>query len=337
MAIYYKLLKLNRLVKNHRVKFIGIAIFHFLRKRHIYLNIDPVYNCNLRCKMCNFSEPGFIPKNKKMTRDDIDRIAKIIFKQTLRLQIGCAAEPTVYKDFIYIIKKGKEYGIPNIALTTNANLLNEEKIKDIVTSGLQEIIISMHGVKKETYEYFMENANFDKFVINLHLLDSEKKKQNSNLPNIRINYPYNEDNYKDLNYFFDIFGNITIKWLQIRPIRKMGESNYNKFDISKISNEMTTILDNLQKEAKLRNITLLRPDLSKLQINNTNNTSEIIRTALYRYISPDIFWESNFNKDTETYYSYCKRKKWIKYLLKMAFTRKSKISTSTDSLNYDII
>ena len=58
----YKLLKLNRKIKNYRIKFIAIWLLHVLNKRYLAVNLDPVLACNLRCKMCYFTDKEYVKK-----------------------------------------------------------------------------------------------------------------------------------------------------------------------------------------------------------------------------------------------------------------------------------
>ena len=95
--------------------------------------------------------------------DDIELIAETIFKRALKLQIGCGTEPTLYKGLAKIVALGKQYKVPYISITTNANLLDEAKIETLLKAGLDEFTISLHGVHKESYEAFMKKASYEKF------------------------------------------------------------------------------------------------------------------------------------------------------------------------------
>ncbi len=334
---FYKLLKINRLIKNHRIKFLGILIFHLLRKPYIYLNIDPILKCNLKCRMCYFSDANNPKKSDvKLSRLDIDRMSELIFKRVLKLQIGCGAEPTVYKDFTYLIEKGKQYNVQNISLTTNANLLNETLINKLIDTGLDEIIISLHGIRKRTYEYFMKNASYEKFVKNIKLIDKIKKIKKVNYPNIRINYTVNEDNIDDLNYFFDLFDKIKISTFQIRPIQEIGKSEYNNFSIANKINELKSVIDKLSEECKKRSIVFLAPDLKIKNTEKSSNFSSLIRIAVYKYVSPNVFLDKNFKWREESYEDYCKRKKYTRQLFRYIFTKRKSMITTDKSLNYDI-
>ena len=94
----YKILRLGTKIKSTRLKLFGIWLLHCSHKRYIGIFLDPILACNLRCKMCYFSDPE---KRKtyrgSFTQEDITRIAQSLFHRALKLQIGCGAEPTLYK------------------------------------------------------------------------------------------------------------------------------------------------------------------------------------------------------------------------------------------------
>jgi len=335
---FYKALKLNRVIKNHRVKFLALALLHIFKQRHLVLNFDPALHCNLRCKMCHFSDPEQV-KNLKgiFKKEEIDRIAELIFDRAIKLQIGCAAEPTIYKNFAEVIKLGKEHGVPHVSLTTNGNLLDEKSIREIVEAQLDEMILSVHGIKKETYEYFMDRASFEKFKEVIHTVDRIKKERNSILPKIRINYTVNKHNLEDLAHFFELFGDIDVETLQVRLIQNLGDTAYKDFSLNEKEDQLRDILWNLQSSCKEKGITFLVPDLNPISNKENKNLSSAIYEATGRYISPQVFWNKDFNWKNETYDEYCKRKGWTKFLLNNALKSKDKLQTFTRVLNYDVI
>lgn len=106
MISIYKLMKMNRYMKSHQLKFALILFANILNLRHLFVRFDPVIACNLRCKMCYFSNDEFRKQNGGIFSEaEINRLAKYIFPKTLQLVIGCSAEPTLYKDFTEIVQK----------------------------------------------------------------------------------------------------------------------------------------------------------------------------------------------------------------------------------------
>ena len=67
----------------------------------------------------------------------------------MKLQIGCGAEPSLYKYNEKLIVLAKEYGVPQISYTTNGSLLDFDKIK----SGKLKLV-----EKNFSLDYFLENS-----------------------------------------------------------------------------------------------------------------------------------------------------------------------------------
>ena len=167
---FYRLLKLFGKLKSPKARLLGLYVMHTARRRYIGIYLDPVLSCNFRCKMCYFSDEE---KRKEMhgilSEQDMETIAKALFHHALKLQIGCGAEPSLYKNLTGIVRLGKQYNVPYISLTTNGNLLTKEQLFSMAEAGLDEITLSTHGIRKETYEHLMTNGKYDLF---LQLLDN---------------------------------------------------------------------------------------------------------------------------------------------------------------------
>lgn len=58
----YKILKLNNLIKNHRIKFFGLWLLNVANQRYLSIQFDPVLACNLKCKMCYFTDKEYVKK-----------------------------------------------------------------------------------------------------------------------------------------------------------------------------------------------------------------------------------------------------------------------------------
>ncbi|MBV7270085.1 radical SAM protein [Winogradskyella luteola] len=328
----YKLLKLNRRIKSHRVKFLALYVLHKLNKRYLAVNLDPVMACNLRCKMCYFTDADYVKTLKGQFKDqDLDLVAKAIFNRALKLQIGCGTEPTLYKNLPKIVRLGKQYNVPYISLTTNANLLTEEKIEELLIAGLNEFTISLHGVTKESYESFMKKASYEKFQNAFAAFRTLKARYDFK---VRINYTFNKDNFYELEDFFKHFDASGFDILQLRPIQKIGNTEYNDFDISSLEKDYTGLVSKIRANCAENNITLMAPN--KLEKLKDENTSSFIFDYTFCYISPNKFWKDGFNWRAETFNTYSKKIGWSQLLLSNVFKSKSHLRTLSNKLNYEI-
>lgn len=324
---------------NIRLKFAILATLHLLRKRYIGVYIDPILACNLRCKMCYFSDPE---KQKEMkgslNRKEIEAFARSLFGYALRLQIGCGAEPTLSKETLHLIELGKAYKIPFISLITNGNLLSYEDIKSYAQAGLNELTLSLHGTTRNTYEYLMERGCFDKF---LHLLEGadKVKKQYPSLQ-IRINYTLNEDNLADLTLLPQLIAPYTIDKVQIRPVQKIGESVYNNFSMQQLIDNYETIIAPVQKQLIDRKITLLCPSKEKMAITHQppRKLDMLFEEFTYYYLSPKSWGKEDIDFRTTSFYTYASQRRVLQQILKAIAmpnnTYQEKDANTTKKLNY---
>ncbi len=325
----YSVLKANRLIKNPVIKGLMIWLLHILGKRYICIFFDPVLACNLRCRMCYFSDEEKRKSFKgHFVQEDLPRIAEVIFSRALKLQIGCGAEPSIFKYNAELVSLGKQYRVPYISCTTNANLLTEEEIYKLLDAGLDEFTISLHGVEKHTYEDLMQGASYEKFLSTLTQISRAKNKH----PNfkLRINFTVNEQNIKELSNFFDVFGDIKIDVLQVRPIQDIGgEMKFieNKARFNAEFNEITLAL---KSECAKRGIIYVAP--LHLEENPKPNKSSSVMDMVYWYINPRSFG-NGIDWRNETFRQYCKRTHYSRNLFKNIFAKKQ---FRDNQLNYEI-
>jgi len=315
----YKLQLINKAIKSEFIKNSGIWIFHILNFRYLTLYLDPVLSCNLRCRSCYFSdEEQRKTLNGAFKKEDIEQIAKAVFRRTLRLQIGCGAEPAIFKYNSELIQQAKTYGVKYISITSNANLLTAAKIDELLKAGLDELTISIHGVKKHSYEYLMVNASYEKLKEVLHNLTEAKQ----NYPDfkLRLNYTINNLNVDELNGFFDEFGFCNFDILQLRALRDIGgeiKSVETDEAFNLVLNENVTFL---KKECKKRNILLLEPD----KFEESESNGKEIKNFAYGYISPKTFIHNDFDWRNETFNQFSKRTGYSFQLLKSLFNKEKR-------------
>jgi len=332
MNIYF-LLKLYQRIKIPVVKRLGIFILHITGKRYLGIFTDPDLSCNLRCKMCYFSDPEKRNTMKGVfKKEDLSKIAGALFHRALKLQIGCGAEPSLFPYNKELILLGKKYKIPYISMTTNANLFSDDDWQELTNAGIDEFTLSLHGVTKETYEYFMSGASYEKLQKALKALTVLKETRPK--LKIRLNYTINKDNLKELQNFFDAFGEYKFDILQLRPIQPLGDTEYKDFSWDEIFNLYDPIIENLKRQCRAGGITCIAPSKADL-LREVRGNSPIVKMT-YCYINPRYVWRSNFNPEIDTYESYAKKKQLSKTFFKNIFHPGKSVEDETRHLNYEL-
>lgn len=320
------------MIKNHRIKFFGLWLLHTFNKRYLAVNLDPVMACNLRCKMCYFTDEDYVKTLKgKFKSEELNQIASKIFSRALKLQIGCGTEPTLYKDLPSIVRLGKQYKVPYISLTTNANLLNKEIIESLLKAGLDEFTISLHGVTKESYEGFMQKASYEKFHNSFNAFRELKDKYHFK---VRINYTFNKDNFYELSEIFKHFNGDSFDILQIRPIQNIGNTEYYDFDLDSLRGDYPKTIQEIKNNCKSNSIILLAPN--EIPIKTKRNNSSLIFDYTFCYISPNNFWKEGFNWQEESFNKFAKKIGWGKLLFSNIFKSKTKLKSFSNRLNYEV-
>jgi len=318
MQSVYKLIRLNRVVRNHRIKFAAVLLAHSLKLRHLFLRFDPVMACNLRCRMCYFSNDEYVRQIRgQFSQAEVERIAELFFPLTLQLVIGCGTEPTLYHDFPRLVRIAKRYRIPFVGFTTNAQMISEAQLGEFVDDKLDELTVSVHGVRKETYEHFMSNASYGTLHTNLLALERVKRDKRSTLPRLRINYTVNAENLGELPEFFQTFGEYSISALQVRPINDFG-GEYRTMLRGEDMAAYSAIVRELGNECRKRGITYLA-NLDDPQFLEPNTTSVILQ-AVRRHITPQIVWKPEFDWRNESYGDFCRRTKWSANLRRLIYS-----------------
>lgn len=130
----------------------------------IYL--ETTNNCNAKCYSCpriKMKRPIGVMAWQLFT-EIIDKLKKyrgLYF--TLHIDGEPLMDPLLFNRIKYIKKNLKK---AKIHFNTNVVLMNEDKIKKILDSGLDSITFSLDGTTKEVYEKVKTGLNFEKTINN---------------------------------------------------------------------------------------------------------------------------------------------------------------------------
>lgn len=333
----YRLMKWNRWLGSHRLKFAAIWAAHVLKRRHLFVRCDPVMGCNLDCAMCYFSDPDYRRQHKgRLTLEDYQRIGDLLFSRTYQLVIGCAAEPSLHPAFTELVALAKRSGIPAVGLVTNGQRLGEEHLTALLDAGLDELTVSVHGVIRKTYERFMVGASYERLHQMLHAFSLLKRERGARRPSLRLNYTVNSENLAELERFFEVYGRYEIRTIQLRPIMEFGGRFNRRLEATDLDRYRRVVRE-LRAECHRQEIVLLAnaadPRYESLKGHH------LVLDGVYRYVSPEVVWKEDFRWREETYDDYCRRIGWSRHLLKLALSRREDLEHAASfrqSLKYEI-
>jgi len=128
------------------------------------IQIEGVFACNASCIMCPVHAPSERKKGVmklELFKEIIDKLEP--YKEKInKVDLWGLGESLMDKKLHLKIKYAKEKGFKGLAIATNVELLDEETAIKLFEAGLDTIIFSIDGIKKETHEGIREDLNFDR-------------------------------------------------------------------------------------------------------------------------------------------------------------------------------
>lgn len=154
----------------------------FLFGKPYFMILDTISFCNLECPCCPTGKHLDTRTKTVMSFQQFSKILNIFKKYLKEIALFNWGEPLLNPNITEIIKEIKKYNI-NCSLSTNLNInLSDEKITELVSSGLDYLICSIDGITQESYEKYRKKGNFKKAFDNLKLLVQKKKDLKSEKP-----------------------------------------------------------------------------------------------------------------------------------------------------------
>lgn len=136
----------------------------------IYLLIEPISSCNLRCVMCFQIDETFNKSQEFMGKMDIELFYKIIDQAcvggTKALTLASRGEPTLHPQLSEMLDYCKDKFF-ELKINTNATLLNEKLIHKILQSSVTDMVFSVDSYQKDEYESIRVRGIFENVLNNI--------------------------------------------------------------------------------------------------------------------------------------------------------------------------
>ncbi|NJB67076.1 MoaA/NifB/PqqE/SkfB family radical SAM enzyme [Desulfobaculum xiamenense] len=130
--------------------------------------VETVLGCNLRCRECAVGSGLVRRRHGMMSYGDYERIAERIRPFSRYLYLHLWGEPMLNPDIIAMIRHASAYTATNIS--TNGNTLDARKARELITSGVTDIIVSIDGVSQEVYSAYRVKGEVERALASLVML-----------------------------------------------------------------------------------------------------------------------------------------------------------------------
>jgi radical SAM protein with 4Fe4S-binding SPASM domain len=193
-----------------------------------YVQIEPVGQCNLSCKMCPINFRDDKPLHGKQKFMHFELFTSLIdqFDNLSSLHLQGLGEPMLHPRFFDMVGYAVQKGV-RVTTNTNLTLLNQRRALQCVTSGLDGVYFSIDGAKKETYENIRVNARFDKVLANLELLGQTKAHHKQSLPHLKMVMVIMRQNLAELPELVDLAARYRVEEVYVQQLsHDFGEASF---------------------------------------------------------------------------------------------------------------
>ena len=164
-----------------------------------YVQIEPVGQCNLRCRMCaiQFRRDG--PPHGPPAFMDFDVFVRIVGEMTRlkRLHLQGLGEPFMHPRFFDMVRHASDRGI-RVTSNSNMTLLGDRRAEQCLNSGLAELHVSIDGATAATYESIRVRARYARVRRNLAHLTALQRQRGLSRPRIVIVFVLMRRNFEEL-------------------------------------------------------------------------------------------------------------------------------------------
>lgn len=144
-----------------------------------FVSIEPANFCNLRCPQCP-TGIGHNKSKKMLTIEEFSTILSFLPDTIHTIQFYFQGEPLLNPQLADMVAIAHKKNIVCI-ISTNAQLLTEETARKLISSGLDKIIISLDGLRQETYSQYRKGGRVDKAVYAIQYLSKQKRLLQANI------------------------------------------------------------------------------------------------------------------------------------------------------------
>jgi wyosine [tRNA(Phe)-imidazoG37] synthetase (radical SAM superfamily) len=164
-----------------------------------YFEIETIRACNAKCIICTIDE--WENKGKVMDDSLFKKFTEEVKNYSNWIKTICLCrdgEPTLDKYLPERVFMLKEAGIKKVTISSNGQLLTEKLAEKLIKNGLDDIMLSIDGIKKETFEKIRMGLNYETVIKNTLQFFELRDRLNSPMT-IRIRMAVIDENREEVD------------------------------------------------------------------------------------------------------------------------------------------
>jgi len=189
----------------------AVAEFSLKRERlsswPVVVKIDISPLCNLSCTVCVHADPNGNPALEKqnfgskdrMRVDQYRRIIDEIAGKSTAVSLYYLGDPLVHPDLDEMSRIAYDAGL-NVHISTNFSFaLNDDRIRQIVRSGLTHLTVCVDGLSQEKYQLTRVGGRIDRVLSNLERVCAYRAKLGQYYPQVEVQFIKFQHNVDELD------------------------------------------------------------------------------------------------------------------------------------------
>lgn len=219
------------------------------------LNIEVTSRCNLNCDMC--MRKVLLEESGDMSLETYKALLPV-FPELESVNVIGIGEPLMNENIIEMIRLGKKHLPPKstFSITTNATLIDEKMAKSLVSSRLDDLVVSIDGATPETFNDIRKKATFDEVLKNIGLLNKAKKELKSKLPRLGFEFVAMKRNIAELPQLVDLAAKYGVSFVLVTNLLPHTEEMTKEVLYDYNSDKAIELFEEAKIEAKRRNLDL---------------------------------------------------------------------------------
>ena len=204
----------------YRLKWNLATKYKWLLPFPVHVDIEINSNCNYKCVFCPHGLGTIRNDLPMMSLETAKKIIDELKKNKVySIKLLWRGEPTLHPNLADIVAYAKKQGIKEVQINTNASVFNEQKIRNLIDSGIDRVIFSLDATTPEVYSKIRPGGDYNKVAENIKIFDKVRRAIRQDKPFLRVQMVRTELNKH-----------------QVADYRKMWEAIADDIRISDVTN-----------------------------------------------------------------------------------------------------
>ncbi len=219
------------------------------------LSFEPTNFCNLQCIECKTGTDSLTRIKRKLKFDEFQKKFEQLSDYLIYIMLYFQGEPFLNKQIFEMIRFAQKKRVYT-CISTNAQLIDKQMATEIVSSGLNKLLISLDGASPETYKMYRQGGEFQKVIAAIENLNEAKKELKQNNPKLILQFLVFRFNEHEIDDIKKLAKQLKVNKLEIKTAQIYDFENSDKSNLIPTKTKYSRYIkinNNFQIKKKLKN------------------------------------------------------------------------------------